>query len=211
MTKNSNIREYHKDNCIFFRKTKEQWGGFSNMCSGYPLFVNNTSILTSEALYQICRFPHMPNIQQFILEQKSPMTAKMVGKPYRSNSRDDWEFVRFKIMRWCLKVKLLQNFDKFSNLLLSSGNLPIVEWSSKDDYWGAKLCGAYFIGTNALGRLLMELREELRNNTFGLNYILEPLPIDDFLLLVEPIGQIGIKKDLVLLNKQTDEQLNLFD
>lgn len=212
-----NIRQYPKDGCVFFRKTKEQWGGYSNMASGYPLLVNNISILTSEALYQVCRFPHMPDVQEKILEQKSPMTAKMTGKPFRSNSRPDWDFVRLKIMRWCLRVKLLQNFDNFSQLLLSSNNFPIVEWSLKDDYWGAKLYdGNVFIGKNALGRLLMELRQELQNGMYDTEYILEPLQIDNFYLLGKPIDKvIHVKKNkdfkgACINNKQNDGQLILF-
>lgn len=186
-----NIRQYSKNNCIFFRKTQEQWGGYSNMSSGYPLRIGDISILTSEALYQACRFPHMPHIQEQILKQRSPMTAKMIGKPYRNNSRADWDGVRLKIMRWCLRVKLLQNFDKFSQLLLESGDFPIVEWSLKDDYWGAKLYDEeVFIGNNALGRLLMELRQELKNNKYNYDYILEPLKIDNFYLLDKPISEV---------------------
>ena len=41
-------------------KTAEAWGEYSNMVSGFPVMVNGTRILTSEALYQCCRFPHLP-------------------------------------------------------------------------------------------------------------------------------------------------------
>ena len=36
-------------------KTKEVFGGLSNMASGYPLQINGVCILTTEALYQACR------------------------------------------------------------------------------------------------------------------------------------------------------------
>lgn len=211
-----NVRQYPKDNCVFFRKTKEQWGGYSNMASGYPLLVNNIPILTSEALYQVCRFPHMPDVQEKILEQKSPMTAKMVGKPFRNNSRLDWDFVRLKIMRWCLRVKLLQNFDEFSTLLLSSNDFPIVEWSRKDDYWGAKLYDEIFIGQNALGRLLMELRQELKNNTYKEEYILEPLQIENFSILGQPIERVILVdanpklKHISMIEEKNAGQISLF-
>jgi predicted NAD-dependent protein-ADP-ribosyltransferase YbiA (DUF1768 family) len=56
-------------------------------------------LLTSEALYQACRFPHRPDVQRLILDQRSPMLAKNVGKPYRRDSRSDWEEVREQLTR----------------------------------------------------------------------------------------------------------------
>ncbi len=49
------------------------------------------------------------------------MAAKMKSKRHRDNSRLDWKRVRVDIMRWCRKVKLVQNWDKFSNLLKKAG------------------------------------------------------------------------------------------
>ena len=95
---------YHRNECATFLRTTERFGGLSNMAGGYPLLVNNISILTSEALYQACRFPHKSEIQKTVIEQKSPITAKMKSKPYRKESRDDWDEVRVKIMSWCLRV-----------------------------------------------------------------------------------------------------------
>jgi type I restriction enzyme, S subunit len=43
----------------------------------FPLHVQRTRIHTSEALYQACRFPHLPEVQRLIIGQASPMTAKM--------------------------------------------------------------------------------------------------------------------------------------
>ena len=53
--------------------------------------------------------------------------------------------------------------NSFSSLLFSTGDKPIVEESRKDNFWGAKIDDdKTLIGVNALGRLLMELRAELR-------------------------------------------------
>ena len=66
-----------------------------------------------------------------------------------------------KVMRWCLRVKLAQIWDEFSRLLLATGDRPIVEESRKDEFWGAKVVNTdTLVGVNALGRLLMELREK---------------------------------------------------
>ncbi|NDJ15844.1 NADAR family protein [Myxacorys almedinensis] len=184
-------RTYNRQECITFRKTAERFGGLSNMAGGYILNINGVKILTSEALYQACRFPHMPEVQRLIIAERSPMTAKMKSKPYRDNSRSDWDIVRTKIMRWCLQVKLIQNWDKFSKLLLETGDLPIVEDSRKDDFWGAKPEDEEFLtGANVLGRLLMQVREQIASGKLTSETIVQPLPIQDFLLYGQDISPI---------------------
>jgi len=210
-TNNKNIRSYTKEGCISFRKTKEAYGELSNMVSGYPLVVNNTFFLSSEALYQCCRFPHLPDVQKKIIEQTSPMTAKMVSKPFKLQSRLDWDMHRIKIMKWCIRVKLAQNWDRFSQVLLSTGNLAIVEDSHKDEFWGAKFNGNVFIGVNALGRLLMELREEIRDKQKEEFIKVEPPRIDNFLLFNEQIRIVTeMDKKVFIHNSNMHQQKNLF-
>lgn len=190
------LRTYVRGEVVVVHKTKEDFGGLSNMASGYPLHINGVRILTTEALYQACRFPHMPEVQREIIGQHSPMTAKMRSKPYRKDSRADWDDVRYKVMRWCLRVKLAQNYEEFGRLLLATHDRPIVEQSRKDAYWGAKLSdenGDTLIGQNVLGRLLMELREKLKDDADGTLKTVLPLGIPDFLLLSKPIEAVTSK------------------
>lgn len=185
---NTSLRSYKRSECIVFHKTNERFGGLSNMAPGFPLFVNGLRIGTSEVLYQACRFPHMPEVQELLLRERSPITAKMRSKPYREQSRPDWERVRVKIMRWCLRVKLAQNWDKFARLLEDTGDRPIVEFSRKDAFWGAQPEGEEtLVGSNILGRLLMELREQLRGPQREQLRLIEPPDIPNLLLLGRPI------------------------
>lgn len=187
------LRTYARGEVVVVYKTKEDFGGLSNMASGYPLQINGVRILTTEALYQACRFPHMPEVQREIIGQHSPMTAKMKSKPHRKNSRSDWDEVRYKVMRWCLRVKLAQNYAEFGRLLLATRDRPIVEQSRKDDYWGAKLAdesGETLVGQNVLGRLLMELREMLKEDSEDRLKTVPPLGIPDFLLLGKSIEAV---------------------
>lgn len=186
------IRTYDRANSIVFLRTNEPFGGLSNMAGGFPLNVSGIPIRTSEALYQACRFPHRPDVQRLIIEQSSPMTAKMRSKPYRNDSRQDWKQVRVKIMRWCLRVKLAQNWKLFSELLLDTGERPIVEQSRKDDFWGAKPIDENTLaGMNVLGRLLMELRQEIRTSGQEPLLYVEPLAIPDFMLDGRPIAPVA--------------------
>src|SRR5437879_1166540 len=83
---------YQRAECAVFRKTHEAFGELSNMAAGYPLVVNGVSIRTSEALYQACRFPKNPEVQKLIIDQSSPMAAKMYSKAHRNeHCREDWE------------------------------------------------------------------------------------------------------------------------
>ena len=191
MIKPSQTRTYGLNDSVSFRTTRERFGGLSNMAPGFPIEVNGVQIATSEALYQACRFPDRPDVQRIIIEQRSPMTAKMKSRRFQRDTRSDWEWIRVMVMGWCLRVKLAQNWDEFGELLLSTGNAPIVEDSRKDDFWGAKRrTDEKLIGTNALGRLLMELRDELKEPNRDRLKIVDPLQIPKFLLYGQPIGKV---------------------
>lgn len=184
-------RTYRRSESVVFFKTRDEFGELSNMSSRFPLVINDVGIPSSEALYQACRFPHLPEVQRLIISQKSPMTAKMVSKPYRDQSREDWDDIRVAVMKWCLRVKLAQHWQTFGDVLLRSGERAIVEQSSKDPYWGAIPDNRAEIlkGANVLGRLLMELRERLKKAPEALKTIDPPL-VESFRLLGRDIGPV---------------------
>lgn len=187
------IRTYRRDDVVSFRRTTEAFGGLSNMAPGFPIQMFGRRVRTAEALYQACRYPHLPEVQRMILNESSPMTAKMRSKPYREDSRPDWNRVRIPIMKWCLRVKLIYNWENFSRLLLATGDKPIVEDSRKDDFWGAKPDSDTdtLTGRNVLGRLLMELRDQFREAPDGLRRV-EPVRIETFLLAGNPLPTIAL-------------------
>lgn len=187
---NSSERKYNLKDVLTFSKTAGTFGGLSNMAPGYNLFINEVNIQSSEILYQACRFALFPNIQEKIIRTKNPMEAKKLSRQYVEYSRQDWDIIKFKVMKWCLEVKLIQNFEKFSDLLLSTGNQTIVEYSKKDAIWGAIATDSNLIGKNALGRLLMELREKIISQKINKDTIVNPPPISGFLLFGNPISEI---------------------
>lgn len=70
----------------------------------------------------------------------------------------DWDTVRLEVMKWCLKQKFKQ--EPFRTLLLDTGDQNIQEgnyWGDK--YWG--ICLKTGIGENHLGRIIMNIRDEL--------------------------------------------------
>jgi type I restriction enzyme S subunit len=192
MASETQTRNYNRRDVVVFRMTTGEFGGLSNMAPNYPLEINGIPIATTEALYQACRFPDQPDVQQMIIDQRSPMTAKMKSKRYRKDTRGDWDMVRVKIMRWCLRVKLAQNWSLFSALLSKTDARPIVEESRKDDFWGAKpQDDGRLVGNNVLGRLLMELREQLQNGEKDALRNVQRPDIPNFILLGRPVGTVG--------------------
>lgn len=204
-------RSYHVGEAVVIHKTKDLFGGLSNMASGYPLVVNGISLLTSEALYQACRFPHLPEVQLEIIAQHSPMTAKIKSRLRANDSRPDWSDVRVRVMQWCLRVKLAQHYETFGDLLLATGDAPLVEQSRSDDFWGAKLKtdGCELVGRNVLGRLLMALRDLRRTGEKEDLITVAPIPIPEFMLLSRPIGALTLTSARVTDSKK--KQPSLFD
>ncbi len=160
---------YNKKDVAFFFRVREQWGGLSNMASGYPITFPGGMAWSSEALYQACRFTDHPEIQDIILGEKNPMASKLKAKKYKDLTRSDWETpfpgTRVDFMFWALSLKAHCN-PSFKDLLLSTGDLPIVEKSRKDSFWGAIEVGDLLVGNNVLGKLLMDLRGKIRKGGF---------------------------------------------
>ena len=195
-TNRDKVRTYRKKEVVYFRTTIGEFGPLSNMAPDFPIVVIDARIPTAEALYQACRFPDEPEIQRLIVDQPSPMTAKMKSKKYRSRTRTDWDDVRVNIMRWCLRMKLSQNWSRFGAVLDKTGEKQIVEESTKDDFWGAKPKeDGTLVGTNVLGRLLMELRQQYREVQSGEADELKYPTVSHFLLFGRPLDKVSTRTD----------------
>ena len=181
-----------KGSCIIY-KTKEEFGGLSNMAGGFPLIINNIQIRNTETLFQICRYPHSPKIQQEILDQASPIIAKRVSKRNRDKTRDDWEDVKIELMRWCLKVKSAQHYDRIKLILDSTKSKSIVEKHWRKDYWGTlidKSDPTKLVGYNVLGKLWMEIRDDFKKKSKNQLLAVKTLDIENFLFMGKPIENI---------------------
>ncbi len=97
------------------------------------------------------------NERRRIARMKTPAEAKKYGRKVKL--RDDWEEVKVSIMKAFVRQKFSNN-PALKKILLNSGNAIIEEqnnWS--DTFWGIdERTGK---GENHLGRILMEIREEL--------------------------------------------------
>jgi ribA/ribD-fused uncharacterized protein len=161
---------YVENDCAVFFRTRDEFGGFSNMHNQYPLELDDFVWPSSEALYQACRFPGRPDIQKAVRESMNSYASKLTAYEYIDHTRPDWDEVKVKVMEMVLRLKVVCHPVRIGTLLSLSGERPIVERSSSDKFWGAVRDYNYgngiLEGQNVLGLLWMLMREELKRDEF---------------------------------------------
>lgn len=115
--------------------------------------------ISTEHVYQAMKATNKKD-QINILSAMTPGGAKAIGNTIKI--RSDWNKVKFKIMKEILELKFKD--EKLKQKLLDTGDALIVEGNSwHDNIWGVCTCGdCSGKGKNALGHLLMKIREEIR-------------------------------------------------
>lgn len=149
---------------ILIRKVKEPHGCWGNMAP-YPIEWCGRVFPTSEALFQSLRFFHDSIIEE-IRAAKSPMAAKFIAKKYKDKMIvDPMGEQDLKNMRLCLRLKIEQH-PELAEALIETGEELIVEDCTNRQrgsglFWGAAVENGEIKGQNWLGKLWMELRQEL--------------------------------------------------
>jgi ribA/ribD-fused uncharacterized protein len=180
----SNLKKemvYDRRECAwFFTKNDPNWL-LSNMAGQLPIyFPKGKKWNSAEQLYQaskyfpgtIClpvaanekgvveadvrkRIESATNARGAKMTQKCAVKAGLVRKDWGDPELE----IRIHSMRWVLELKLYNNPMTFGRELLSTNEQQIVEVSRKDDFWGCKEDAGKLIGSNVLGKLLMDVRE----------------------------------------------------
>jgi N-glycosidase YbiA len=143
---------------IFFYNAGDEHGEFSNFAL-YPVTLREEQWPTTEHFFQAQKFED-PEAQEEIRRAKTPGIAKKLGQDRSKPLRRDWESVKDAIMREAVEAKFRQH-DDLRALLLATGDATLVEHTENDAYWGDGGDGS---GRNMLGRILMEVRERLRES-----------------------------------------------
>ena len=116
--------------------------------------------MTSEHAYHSEKFyDHAPELFEALKGMKSAHDSFIFAHEHKHERRPDWSEVKRDIMKQICREKLRQH-AYIQNKLIDTLDLTLVEDSPVDDYWG---WGADKQGRNELGKIWMELREELRN------------------------------------------------
>ena len=141
---------------ILFYVEGKPFGEFSNF-SDHGVELDGLWYSTVEHFFQAMKFPGHAHAEA-IRAAASPKLAKQLGNSRKAPLRDDWEEVKIDVMRTAIRKKFLTH-SAIAALLLETGDEELIEAAPNDYFWG---CGKTGSGQNWLGKVLMEVREELR-------------------------------------------------
>lgn len=144
---------------IYFYKVNDPYGCFSNF-SPHGIHLLGQYWQTVEHYYQAQKFANSEDeaLIPVIRAAKTPEQAAALGRDRTKKVRLDWEAVKCQIMRQAVLTKFLSHLD-IQAILLATGDQLLVEDSPTDYYWG---CGMDKTGQNHLGKVLISVRDEIR-------------------------------------------------
>ncbi len=150
---NKNLLQEHED--IYGFKNEYRW--LSNFYKlQEPIDLYGCVFYYTENLYQAFKCNKADDF--ILMASLTPGEAKRFGKRVELNP--DFEANKLSIMKQILDIKFRQEY--FKRRLLATGNCLIFEENSwKDFFWGCH----NGIGENHLGKIIMEIREELKKET----------------------------------------------
>lgn len=138
---------------------REEFAFLSNFAKGV-VFYDGDSYPTLEHAYQAAKTLDK-DARREVAKCKTPGQAKRLGKLVKL--RDNWHEHSLLVMEVLLKQKFAQ--EPFRQQLLDTGDAKLIEGNNWGDrFWG--VCRGK--GQNHLGRLLMKVRQELREDMLGL-------------------------------------------
>ena len=150
---------------LFYRANERPYGAFSNLFQR-PIMFDGREYPSAEHAYQAGK-ARREEVRAWILSAPTPSLVAMAAHGlYTWDIVPHWSKIKFDRMRDVLRAKFTQH-DDLRDLLLSTGDARIVESgrvaNQVNRTWG-EVNGK---GLNMLGILLMELREELRQQDAG--------------------------------------------
>jgi ribA/ribD-fused uncharacterized protein len=150
------VSEAQPRSVINFYSTTGEYGCFSNF-SKHPVFLKGKRWPTSEHYFQAQKFAGTEHEEE-VRKCETAREAANMGRSRKLPLRRDWERVKEQIMLEVVRAKFTQH-DDLKQVLLVTGDATLVEHTANDSYWGDGGDGS---GKNRLGRILMQVRDELR-------------------------------------------------
>jgi len=134
--------------------------------SSFNLVWDGQTFPTSEHAYHWAKFfkngqvGDKDHFEAMVAVRTAPSAheAFKLAQKYFYLVRPDWHDVRLNIMKEILRAKVAQH-PYVKKKLLETGDRVIIENSWRDDFWG---WGENKTGQNMLGKLWMEIRNEIR-------------------------------------------------
>lgn len=133
---------------------------FSNMLPlDEPLIYQGIKYHTVENFYQAMKLPKDAIDKRRYIASLDPYGAKREGR--KLQIRSDWEEIKLEVMEYALRFKFAPGTSWHSKLM-ATGKDDIIEnnnWG--DEFWGISVKTGK--GRNHMGKILMKLREEFKN------------------------------------------------
>ena len=164
---------------LFYKRDRELFGFLSNFHES-PIILDGEAWPTTEHFYQAMK-SRRAEYRRLIRTAVSPGQAKRLGADpalpknrsgqswFRTSGtpiREDWPEIKLETMRIAVRAKFTQN-PELAQRLLATGTAELIEDSKSDQFWGI---GEKGDGLNWLGRVLMEVRDDLERDS------LQPAP-----------------------------------
>jgi ribA/ribD-fused uncharacterized protein len=126
-----------------------------------PITYDGLIYRNNEAAFQAHKLANKEDRKRFC--DYSPSKAKLEGR--NCKLREDWEDIKYQVMYDIVKAKFSQNVE-LKKQLLATGTEELIEgnwWH--DNCWGDCSCEKCkdIKGQNNLGKILMKVREEIKN------------------------------------------------
>ncbi len=157
---------------IFFWKTSEKYGCFSNWYTGAEFTHKGKLMKNSEVGMMWGKAMLFNDIvsAELILKAKTAKDAKALGRGVSNFDKNIWEANCKQIVYDVCKDKFQQH-PKLLDLLLETKEHTLVEASPMDQIWGIGLAADHkdasnrskWRGTNYLGEVLTKLRDDILN------------------------------------------------
>ena len=143
---------------------------FSNMHEA-PIQVEGITFPTVEHYFQWAKAKQFGDAaaQAKILKTPSPKSVKAIGKKVTPFDDAQWSERKDQVMRTAVKAKLMQH-PEILKKLMDTGDRLIGEANPRDKYWGIGTSSdtafakkpERWKGKNTMGKILMDLRSELK-------------------------------------------------
>lgn len=161
----------NENNFIGFYRENELYGFFSNWYpSEFSYAGKKYANIEQFMMYQKMRTFSQYDIADHILKTTDPAECKKLGRTHIDNWDSElWDKISYAVVKRGIKAKFFQNKELLQRLL-DTGDRLLAECAPNDNKWGIGIAVdderrfdvCSWTGQNLLGRILMDVREELR-------------------------------------------------
>lgn len=131
---------------------------FTNL-SAHSIRIDDVVYPTVEHAYHAQKFTDQAIIDE-IRAATSPIESYRVAYRYQDRWKENWYDIRLQVLYELVREKVRQH-KEVRDQLISTGDEEIVEVNPVDDFWGNGKDGN---GQNQMGKILMRIREEIKNS-----------------------------------------------